>query len=73
MELDARGDAEGWISLSQFELAEMLAVSQPTIQRCLQRLASRGLVRLGYSRVQVADRGALECDRFGGDEVVPVG
>ena len=60
MELDGRGDAEGWIALSQPEFAEMLAISLPTLQRCLRRLVSRDCIRIGYSRIQVVDRGALE-------------
>lgn len=55
MELDGRGDAQGWIGLSQPEFAEMLAISLPTLQRCLRRLVSKGCIRIGYARIQVVD------------------
>ncbi|MGF1560661.1 MAG: Crp/Fnr family transcriptional regulator [Geminicoccaceae bacterium] len=52
---DESADAEGWIELSQAELAEMVALSLPTLQRVLRRLARSGWVELGYGRMRVAD------------------
>jgi CRP/FNR family transcriptional regulator, cyclic AMP receptor protein len=59
MEVETRGDAEGWIPLSQPELAKLLAISVPTLQRVMRRFVSAGLVRNSYVRLQVMDRGAL--------------
>ncbi len=51
--------SDGWIDVSQEELAEMIAVSQPTLHRSLHRLADMGLVEVGYGRVLLKDRRAL--------------
>jgi CRP/FNR family transcriptional regulator, cyclic AMP receptor protein len=59
LEVDSRGDADGWISLSQPELAKLVAVSLPTLQRVMRRLAKAGLVQRSYARLQVLDRNAL--------------
>jgi CRP/FNR family transcriptional regulator, cyclic AMP receptor protein len=59
LEVEGRGDAEGWISLSQPELAKLVAVSLPTLQRVMRRFASAGLVTIGYARIQVMDCDAL--------------
>ena len=50
---------EGWIDVSQDDLAAMIAVSQPTLHRNLHRLVDLGLIELGYGRVRLLDRGAL--------------
>jgi CRP/FNR family transcriptional regulator, cyclic AMP receptor protein len=55
----ARGDPEGWIALSQPELAKLLAVSLPTLQRILRRLVKDGFLRTSYGRLRVLDRDAL--------------
>ena len=59
MEHNARGDADGWISLSQSELASLTAMSLPTLQRALRRLMSVGLVNQRYARIQVLKPEAL--------------
>jgi CRP/FNR family cyclic AMP-dependent transcriptional regulator len=59
LEAERRGDGEGWISLSQSELAKLVAISVPTLQRVLRRFASAGLVTNRYARIQVIDRDAL--------------
>jgi CRP-like cAMP-binding protein len=59
LELDARGDEDGWIALSQPELATLVAVSLPTLQRVMRRFADAGLVRRSYARIQIVDRNAL--------------
>ncbi|WP_171121498.1 MULTISPECIES: Crp/Fnr family transcriptional regulator [unclassified Ruegeria] len=51
--------SDGWIEVSQEELAEMIAVSQPTLHRSLHRLADLGLVEVGYGRVLLKDRRGL--------------
>jgi CRP-like cAMP-binding protein len=59
MEVETRGDADGWIPLSQPELAKLLATSVPTLQRLMRRFVSAGLVKSNYGRIQVLDRDAL--------------
>ena len=59
MEVEARGDGDGWIPLSQHELAKLVAISVPTLQRVMRRLSGAGLVRSSYARIQVLDRDAL--------------
>lgn len=51
--------SDGWIVVSQEELAAMVAVSQPTLHRNLHRLADLGLIELGYGRVRLIDRRQL--------------
>lgn len=43
MEVDTRGDRDGWIPLSQAELAKLVAISVPTLQRVMRRFAGAGL------------------------------
>jgi CRP-like cAMP-binding protein len=59
LEVEARGDSDGWISMSQPELAKLLAISLPTLQRVMRRLTAAGLVRKSYAKIQVIDRQAL--------------
>jgi CRP-like cAMP-binding protein len=56
---ETASDANGWVALSQADLASMVAVSQPTLRRALHRLAEAGLVEIGYGRLRVADRRSL--------------
>ncbi len=51
--------SDGWIIVSQDELAAMVAVSQPTLHRNLHRLVDLGLVELGYGRLRLIDRSKL--------------
>ena len=59
MEAESRGDADGWIPISQPELAKLLAVSVPTLQRIMRRFVGAGLVKNSYARFQVVDRDGL--------------
>jgi CRP/FNR family cyclic AMP-dependent transcriptional regulator len=59
MEVETRGDGDGWIPLSQAELAKLVAISVPTLQRVMRRFAGAGLVKSSYARIQVTDRDAL--------------
>jgi CRP/FNR family cyclic AMP-dependent transcriptional regulator len=59
LEVQTRGDADSWISLSQPELAKLLAISLPTLHRVMRRFAEAGLVQRSYARLQVIDRDAL--------------
>jgi CRP/FNR family transcriptional regulator, cyclic AMP receptor protein len=60
IEHDALGDADGWLSLSQSELANLTAMSLPTLQRALRRLMNAGLVNQRYARIQVLKPEALQ-------------
>jgi CRP-like cAMP-binding protein len=48
-----------WLEYSQDELAQMLAMSAPTLQRALKRLSQAGMIEVGYARVRVIDRDRL--------------
>lgn len=56
---ECRPKSEGWIIIPQEELAQMIAVSQPTLHRSLHRLADMDLIELGYGRIRLRDRRAL--------------
>jgi CRP-like cAMP-binding protein len=56
---DAHSTAGEWLVYSQDELAQMLAMSSPTLQRALKRLSQAGMVEVGYARVRVVDRDRL--------------
>ena len=60
LEHEGRGDKDGWISLSQSELASLTAISLPTLQRVLRRFTAEGLINQRYARIQVLDCEALE-------------
>lgn len=59
LEVDTRGDEEGWIALSQSELAKLVAISLPTLQRVMRRFIGAGLVTSSYARIQIVDRDGL--------------
>jgi len=59
LELQACGDGDGWISISQSELASLTAISLPTLKRIMRRFADAGLINHGYARIQVLNREAL--------------
>lgn len=59
IETDSRADADGWVPLSQAELAKLLAVSLPTLQRGVRRFVSAGVLVSSYGRMRVVDRDAL--------------
>jgi CRP/FNR family cyclic AMP-dependent transcriptional regulator len=59
LEVQACGDGDGWISISQSELASLTAVSLPTLKRVLRRFAEAGLINHRYARIQVLDQNAL--------------
>jgi CRP-like cAMP-binding protein len=48
-----------WLEYSQDELAQMLAMSAPTLQRALKRLSQAGMIEVGYARIRVIDRDRL--------------
>jgi CRP-like cAMP-binding protein len=58
-EAQMRGDADGWISISQPDLAKLLALSLPTLQRVIRRFADAGYVRTSYAKLCVLDRDGL--------------
>ncbi|WP_424968241.1 Crp/Fnr family transcriptional regulator [Dinoroseobacter sp. S375] len=48
-----------WLETPQDRLATMTALSLPTVQRLVKRLASLGLIEIGYGRIRVQDAEAL--------------
>ncbi len=48
-----------WIFVSQGALADLIAVSLPTLQRALRRFIRDGLVEVGYGKLRIPDRDAL--------------
>ncbi len=56
---EVASDDQGWIPVSQEELAAMIAVSPPTLHRALHRLISLDLIEGGYGRLRLKDRRAL--------------
>lgn len=52
--------AGGEIAVSQADLAEMIGVTRKAVNGWLGELEARGLVRVGYGRVEVLDVRALE-------------
>jgi CRP/FNR family cyclic AMP-dependent transcriptional regulator len=59
LEVETRGDDEGWIEVSQSELASLTAISLPTLKRVMRRFADAGSINLGYAKLQIVDRAAL--------------
>lgn len=56
---EASSAEKGELKLSQAKLAEMVALSLPTLQRVLRRLQDGGLIELGYGRIRILDRRGL--------------
>lgn len=52
-------DDDGWMQLSQEDLAAMVAISPATLQRELKKLADKGLIEAGYGRIRLKDIAAL--------------
>ncbi len=50
---------DGWIDVGQENLAAMVAVSVPTLQRKLRSLGEAGLIEQGYGRIRILDRARL--------------
>jgi CRP-like cAMP-binding protein len=59
LELDTRRDPEGWIHLTQPELAKMTAVSLPTLQRVMRLFVRAEILMGSYGRIRVVDRNSL--------------
>ncbi|ODA66720.1 cAMP-activated global transcriptional regulator CRP [Methyloligella halotolerans] len=58
-ELNAWPQDEGWLVISQPDLARMTAISLPTLQRVIRRFAEDGLIVKAYGRIKVADPDGL--------------
>jgi CRP-like cAMP-binding protein len=56
---EAQSGGRGELRLSQVKLAELVALSLPTLQRVLRRLQDDRLVELGYGRIRILDRRGL--------------
>jgi CRP/FNR family transcriptional regulator, cyclic AMP receptor protein len=53
------GEPERGIAIPQTELAAIVGISVPTLQRVLRRLGEAGLIDVSYGRVRVRDRTGL--------------
>lgn len=49
-----------WITVAQKQLAMTTALSVPTLERVLRRMAGAGLVEIGYGKLRVLDRKRLQ-------------
>jgi CRP-like cAMP-binding protein len=58
-EIANRGSKHDWISMTQVDLAKLLAISLPTLQRAMRRFVKRGLIIHEYARIQVIDHNGL--------------
>jgi CRP-like cAMP-binding protein len=58
-EIANRGSKHDWISMTQVDLAKLLAISLPTLQRAMRRFVKRGLIIHEYARIQVIDHDGL--------------
>lgn len=52
-------DPDAWITVAQNQLAMTTALSVPTLERVLRRMAKAGLVEIGYGKLRILDRAAL--------------
>ena len=59
LEAAARGEPKGWIKMSQPELARLVALSLPTLQRIMARFVHDELIEQGYGRLRVMDAKSL--------------
>jgi CRP/FNR family cyclic AMP-dependent transcriptional regulator len=59
-EHNGRSSTDGWIKLSQPELAEMLSMSVPTLQRASSKLVAENLIEVAYGRMRILDMDSLE-------------
>jgi len=50
----------GRVPLPQRTLAAMLGVQRPSLNKVLKDLEKRGLIELGYGRIEIAEEGGLE-------------
>lgn len=54
-----KDDPDAWITIAQEPLARTTALSVPTLQRVLRRMAEAGLVEIGYGKLRILDRPGL--------------
>jgi len=59
LELAAHGNDQGFIPVSQSELATSTSISLPTLKRALARFAAAGVIKRQYGRIQILRPDAL--------------
>ncbi|WP_176084703.1 Crp/Fnr family transcriptional regulator [Martelella sp. HB161492] len=59
LQLEQAPDPGGTVNISQSKLAELVALSEPTLQRALRRLRDMGCIEQRYNEIRVKDRVAL--------------
>lgn len=57
---EGKRDVDAWIAIAQNQLAMTTALSVPTLERVLRRMASAGLVEIGYGKIRILDRDGLK-------------
>ena len=60
MHSEATSRDDDWLRLSQDCLAKLVALSPQSIRRALRSLEEQGLVEVGYGKLRIVDREALE-------------
>ena len=55
----ASGADEGWVALSQEDLATLAGTTRSTVNRVLRRARELGLVELAHGRIRITDEQAL--------------
>jgi CRP-like cAMP-binding protein len=58
-ELGIVDDGDGWIRISQDELAMMTATTRATVNRVVRDLEKRGITELARGRTRIIDRARL--------------
>lgn len=53
------GAADNWITLTQEQIAMMVAMSLPTLQRLVKKFSHQNLLEVRYGRLRVCDREGL--------------
>jgi len=59
LQAERQSSSEAGLRLSQAKLAEMVALSLPTLQRILRRLQEQGMIELGYGQIRIVDHRRL--------------
>lgn len=57
---ESTNEPGAWITIAQKQLALTTALSVPTLERVLRRMADAGLVEIGYGKLRILDRAGLQ-------------
>ena len=59
LDSETQPEPHGWFHVTQTTLAQMVALSVPSLRRILHKLEKAGLIEASYGRVRVLDRNGL--------------